>query len=93
MATKFNWKRVSAGLYRTTTPAGHDIEITGYYVTAEQAAGYGAGMRWIVQSQDNAQARFGGFDPAPTLWEAKLDAEEFWDATEAQNAAYEATQN
>ena len=92
MATKFNWKRASAGLYRTTTPAGHDIEITGYYVTAEQADGYSAGMRWIVRSQDPAK-QGDCFDPAPTLWEAKLDAEEFYDATEAQNAAYEATQN
>ena len=78
MATKFNWKRASAGLYRTTTPAGHDIEITGYYVTAEEADGYSAGMRWIVRSQTNANECF---DPADTLWEAKLDAEEFWDAT------------
>ena len=77
MATKFNWNRPYAGMYRTTTPAGHKIEITGYYVTAEQAAGYGAGMRWIVRSQASPEDCF---DPAPTLWEAKLDAEEFWDA-------------
>lgn len=90
MAQKFNWKRQGAGYYTATTPAGHEVEIIGYYVSAEEAQGYGAGMRWVVQDQDPAEAQKGGFDPAPTLWEAKLDAEEFWDATVAQNEAYNA---
>jgi len=56
------WVRKAPGYY--TSDLG--FEINGFYVSAEDAGGYGAGMRWIV-TEPNGYA----LDPFDTLRDAK----------------------